>query len=559
MANIKLKRITFGAVKFRRLANITIDIADRLTVIAGHNGIGKSTIMGLIANNSGLTGALPQTYKERSYQANLTDIFHIDYEKEFRAPKERGETLPAPIVEYLINDTEPATKVFSLTDRIAGAKRAARLGIKKVRVVPRNQPHSPFKSEDGSVTFGSDAKLPLPTLFVGMSRMHPIGEVPIESITHMLDESMHPADKKFFNEFVNKVIEVGEDAPDDSITTQKAAGNFKNSKHPAYGHSSLAASLGQESLSDIATALASFHKLEREDKANYPGGLLVIDEVDAGFHPRAQRNLVIALQSAARKLKLQIVVTTHSMVVIEGVHPDSSSAKATSPDAVVYLMDKAQPYVANLSLEEIRADMHLLPPKPALKQKVKKDVLKIYFEDEEAAYVFERVAPASVLRALAKQLGVKIKPMPLGLGCNNLLGLSKHDPYFKQVVIALDADHTGTKPRNAVSLPGEKLSPERMIIKFVRSLHQSPAKHKESWEKLKALHVTTAHLKEYLLDDVPTSNDREPLKKWWKATLEHVQNWQLWELWAGEHPEEVAEFQRKLTLAATAAQKHLGR
>ncbi|EPG7693233.1 AAA family ATPase, partial [Acinetobacter baumannii] len=49
---MKLKRIVFDEQGFRSLKKIDLDIAPRITVIAGHNGIGKSTILGLIANCS---------------------------------------------------------------------------------------------------------------------------------------------------------------------------------------------------------------------------------------------------------------------------------------------------------------------------------------------------------------------------------------------------------------------------------------------------------------------------------------------------------------------------
>lgn len=49
---MKLKKVIFNDQGFRNLRNLTIDIAPRITVIAGHNGIGKSTILGLIANGT---------------------------------------------------------------------------------------------------------------------------------------------------------------------------------------------------------------------------------------------------------------------------------------------------------------------------------------------------------------------------------------------------------------------------------------------------------------------------------------------------------------------------
>jgi len=47
---VQVKSLMFGSPPFRKLGNINIEFADRLTLIAGHNGIGKSTILGLIAN-----------------------------------------------------------------------------------------------------------------------------------------------------------------------------------------------------------------------------------------------------------------------------------------------------------------------------------------------------------------------------------------------------------------------------------------------------------------------------------------------------------------------------
>ena len=45
---MKIKSISFGDIPFRMFRNLTINISERLTVIAGHNGIGKSTLVKLI-------------------------------------------------------------------------------------------------------------------------------------------------------------------------------------------------------------------------------------------------------------------------------------------------------------------------------------------------------------------------------------------------------------------------------------------------------------------------------------------------------------------------------
>ena len=49
-----LKKVVFEPNSWRKLSGLEIPIFPRLTVIAGHNGIGKSSILGFIANASGL-------------------------------------------------------------------------------------------------------------------------------------------------------------------------------------------------------------------------------------------------------------------------------------------------------------------------------------------------------------------------------------------------------------------------------------------------------------------------------------------------------------------------
>jgi predicted ATP-dependent endonuclease of OLD family len=63
---------------FRKLGNLKIEFADRLTVIAGHNGIGKSTILGLVANTFGLTDPQwPKSYFVEPFYANIERIVYL--------------------------------------------------------------------------------------------------------------------------------------------------------------------------------------------------------------------------------------------------------------------------------------------------------------------------------------------------------------------------------------------------------------------------------------------------------------------------------------------------
>jgi len=555
MPSIKLQKVSFTTPPFRKLGDITIDFAPRITVIAGHNGIGKSTIMALVANTSGLSRSHEhKSLFGKAFQGNLFDIAHIDFEAEYRLPKEQGVPFPEPTIEYLINGTVSLIKVCSMTGR--DTRREA-------RVVPRTLGRTIFEPAEGVPKIGPDAKVPLPTIYLGMTRMFPVGEAGVASVQHTDDKLIASEEKQFISKFINDVVS-GSKTTGENITSISIKGTKKLAKHPDYGFDTRCVSLGQDSLSSIATALASFQKLKRT-WSDYPGGLFVIDEVDAGLHPHAQRKLVRALQKAARSLDLQIVATTHSTHVLEEVHPEGEGNEK-APDGVVYLMDTAKPKMAaNFSLKQILDDMNLKAPGAV--SKPKPPVLKVYFEDDEAALVFEKTVPKKFKTRLKKAYNLKLDPLPIGVGGSNLIGLSSHDPYFKTVLMVVDADTaiTGKDKQNVVKLPGAKgqdgkgMSPERTLHAFITSLVDHPNDHKEAWTFLENVtpELTTNQLREHLLSGDRNMTKRESAKEWWKANLQHIKNWQLCEAWVEVNKPDVDVFLDALEQAIAGLAKSL--
>ncbi|MAM85737.1 AAA family ATPase [Marinobacter sp. UBA2678] len=559
MSRFKLKTLNIELPPFRKLKNIRFEFADRITLIAGHNGIGKSTILALIANGSGLTEKTYTTYSGKTFQGKLNEIIHLDYDTEFKQKKDDNE-LPRPILVYSL-DGHSFEKRCALTKRTIPAtkNRPSRL---EVRVVPRNSPLADYEVPGTDIVIKNSSKAPLPTIYLGMTRMLPIGESDPELVENTPDENIHEEDAKFITEFVNDVIGIGAVDGTKEIVTQGIKGTTKSSKHPAYSHSAKTVSLGQDSLSSIATALASFMKIKREWGEGYPGGLLVIDEIDAGFHPHAQKKLIQRISNAARKLQLQVVATTHSLPLIESIHPDAnpSPAGGAAMDKVIYVRDSRNPVASALTLEEIRNDMYLIPPK---KQKVKKTThIKVYLEDAEADLFLKHILTRRVQRKVKEACGFLLKPIPVSLGCDNLQGLQKFDPHFKKVIIVLDADASVKQGmKNIVKLPGGKdeqgggVSPERTIYEFVKSLVDNADAHSDSWESLHSLRVTTDMLHEYILSGGVNIRKRESAKKWMKARLEHIKEWNLVGLWLMENPDSVKAFEGALIKAATATAK----
>ena len=74
---MKIKYINFDKQGFRKLKNIQFEIADRVTVIAGHNAIGKSTILGLIANCSAYASIDHKTYTGKNFESKFQELFRF--------------------------------------------------------------------------------------------------------------------------------------------------------------------------------------------------------------------------------------------------------------------------------------------------------------------------------------------------------------------------------------------------------------------------------------------------------------------------------------------------
>jgi predicted ATPase len=504
------------------LKKIEIKFSDRITLIAGHNGIGKSTILGLVANGSGLTDKNFSSYTGRTFQGNLNEIIHIDYETELA----NNENPPRPILRYIF-DSEQFEKRCALTKRTIPAtkNRPKRL---EVRVVPRNLSGDSFTIKSSGITIGNSSKVPIPTIYLGMTRMLPIGESDPELVESDADTTIHAEDAAFISGFINEVIGFGQGGGKDGITTQGISGTSKKSKHPIYTHSPKSISLGQDSLSSIATALASFKKLQRE-WSDYPGGLLVIDEIDAGFHPHAQRKLIKKIASCAKSLQLQVVATTHSLPLIESIHPDANpiGGNGIASDKVVYIWDSNNPSVADLDLQAIKDDMNLIPP--IQNKSLKKQKLKVYLEDAEADLFLKALLTRSLRAKVKRSSGRLLTSIPISVGCDNLQGLQKFDPHFKNVIIAVDADASvkkqkGTYPKNIVKLPGAKnsngkgLNPEQTIYNFVNEIVENPDSHPDAYDTLKEINVNTDQLKEHLLRGEFNILKRESAKKWMKET-----------------------------------------
>jgi predicted ATPase len=183
--------------------------------------------------------------------------------------------------------------------------------------------------------------------------------------------------------------------------------------------------------------------------------LLIIDEVEASLHPRAQRRLINFLIQLSRLRRVQIIVSTHSPYVLEELPPEARVLLLPTADgpSVIY---GASPEFALTKLDEI------VHPEAF-----------VYVEDRSAeAWVREIV----VRHPDGQTIMSRIKVSPVGpANVVGMMGRLAIDGKLPQPGIGvLDGDQADSA--GCVRLPGDD-APERVVFLGLRgrnwgSLHE---------------------------------------------------------------------------------------
>ena len=219
----------------------------------------------------------------------------------------------------------------------------------------------------------------------------------------------------------------------------------------------------------------SFRKL-KEEYSDYKGGLLLIDEADAGLFPTAQVNLLKMLDRECKNLNLQVVMTSHSPVLIEyafeqSQHPYSRRYRT------VYLSNTYGDVqvMQDWSWTKISADINTKTITAASGASLPR--VNVYFEDKEAADFFAALMSRQPIKKFTASMS------EITLGCTNYQYLiEKGIPEFSErSIICLDADVAQKIKKKSfktvVLLPGA-LPPDRLIFEHLYNL---PATH-EFWK-----------------------------------------------------------------------------
>ena len=389
---------------FRGLKNLDIKLGHYTTAISGHNATGKSTLLALL----GHCAELPPSYKpilKANFQCEWNEIIKTSAKYD-KAPARIGN------ISFINFEDELEQLIETFAYRTTIQKDRFRI-LPVRRVNDRN----------------SSKKVTWPTLYLGLSRLYPVGEsqqADIDRKKNLSDweDELKSAYKQIF--FTKKEQMLGFGSVNISETKRKTAIGLNTAEYDA-----LCNSAGQDNLGQIILAVLSFQDLRTRMGDKWQGGMLLIDEIDATLHPASLSRLYEYLCAKSREIGIQIVFTTHSLFLIEIV---AEKTQHNNPDVfngheLCYLSNTNGAVVKfdGPTYEDIYSDLTATMPFNDPLRKV-----TVYAEDNEARWL---------LNKLVHDCKDRIKCPNINMGFSNLLDLLKNDyQHFKTHIILLDGD-----------------------------------------------------------------------------------------------------------------------
>jgi predicted ATP-dependent endonuclease of OLD family len=265
---------TLNINNFRHLNNLTnIRIGEKLTVIAGVNGTGKSSLLGLLGH----------VFSFRDKKGVIKTIDHKPF-----------ETLFSEVFRFSPNyDYHSVPYSYSLT---------LEDGMQKAAVSRYITKNKRFRIDVGSRQM-SQGKIRRPVVYLGLKRLIPLAQESEKSIKTVPKNNKLTGDERnIYQDWHNRILVI-----DDKVVPRHTKSWNKEiyyavcDKYDAYGNSA-----GQDNLAQIILALLSFKRLKEDLKDDYPGGLLLIDEADAVLYPAAQHQLMELLLKCAGEFDIQV-------------------------------------------------------------------------------------------------------------------------------------------------------------------------------------------------------------------------------------------------------------
>lgn len=437
------KVIGIRIAKFRTMEDQVVRLGDHLTVISGRNGTMKTSILGLIAHpfDSDARDVFGSPLKTM-----LSSVFRLspDHDKE--------EYTYDLVLETPKGDLAEQVRIYWVGDK-----------TNRHRVVV-----SGAEKGDGNFAFN--------TSFLNLKRLFPM--VDTKATPDLAKEAQLSAKEALsLVDLYERVFPSTEYVGFTPVREKSLKTTFAPSGQGAlYDWSAI--SSGEDNIGAIFNRLAGFMRNPGKDGA--ANGILCIDEFESSLHPVAQNRLFDYLYNWSQKNRVQVVITTHSLHLIQ--HAYLTHAKNISANRVaVNFISKAKatgkntPILHNPAPEMAFKELTLSTPEAAAKARK----IDVFCEDDYAIHFAKRLIKSQSLLSLvnfhSSLAPANEKP---GTSYTALASLCANFPLLVQGSIVLfDGDVADTALQKIkdkslyIKLPDPaSLAIERRIILYIATL-----------------------------------------------------------------------------------------
>jgi len=385
-------------VKFRGLKERRVELGKTLTIISGKNGTMKTTIMGLIAhpfanNNRDVFNTSLKTRLSEVF--NLSKVYDDEYKYDILLTTDKNEKIKETVEINKIGDRHRIV--------VSGHSRG-----------------------DGNFSFTAS--------FLNLGRLNPIVETQAREKN---DIKLTDKEKDELNKFYANILVSSHYGDFTAVSDDKRKKTFGPSgKDAIYDFSSI--SSGEDNLGSIFNKLAAF------ERANVPG-LLCIDEIEASLHPSAQINIILYLLKWAQKHNVQIVLTTHSLHIIQYLYLNKKNEMDSGDIVINFISFSMSPDTKNYNIitnpDYSLAYKELTLSNPSdVSQKYKATV---YCEDEMAEHMIKHLLGQKICRLVNFEHNLDGDSVNTGTRKNLLISLCRNFPIILQktnTFLVLDAD-----------------------------------------------------------------------------------------------------------------------
>ncbi|HHP7421488.1 TPA: AAA family ATPase [Providencia rettgeri] len=551
MSKKDIKNITrlksINVVKFRGLKDVTLEFGERITAICGKNGTSKSTILGILGQIfSFREDATISPHEDLKLYKTLTDkMFESSFSEHFRFSKEHDKK----------GDMDVRISIYDgYTNRLLTNPKLG-LTLSTDRPLPRPV----VRGNDTIEGKNTSRNITHPVIFLSLQRLLPISS---REEYKVRDVEFIKKNEKEIKALSNQLL-----LKTKSNLVTATTGTIKSMVVHTEQYDQESVSVGEDNIGQIVQAIYSFIKLSKE-YSNYHGGMILIDEADAGLFPAAQVEFVEALIKICSKYNLQVIFTTHSPTLIQTLH--NYSKKDSKNYKVLYLTDSygRLQVMENFSWLDINSD--LLVQAKTISDKLKLPKVNVYFEDKQAFDMYNALIRKTKIRQVVNPL------KDISISCTKLMDLMAHQlsEFVSKSIIVLDGDVKNDISSNAkkakrcqnLALLPTSLAPDQILFETLYNLPANDAYWKNNKagvnkpiferaarEVIEHLNITSDNidLEDVIKSSSSRNNDGDKTRDLFKRFSKNKNIIELingpikfnpYTLWSENNPQEASEF-----------------